>query len=149
MSGSARAGTTSREAPTRTARPDIAHCALSRARPGHLCLPLTIDSHGGRQVGSYPISEFLPGDTPGACRLSVPKFSMSALANSSLIHSDRWSAYLESKGESCRCCGRLSGRDYFPVSAEARPTGAASSGVTRCRAGSLLPTKLDEPIGSA
>jgi len=30
----------------------ITHCALSRARPRHLCLPLTIDSHGGRLSGS-------------------------------------------------------------------------------------------------
>jgi hypothetical protein len=32
-----------REAFTRTIRPDITHCALSRARPIHLCLPLTTD----------------------------------------------------------------------------------------------------------
>jgi hypothetical protein len=37
----------------RTTKPDITHCALSRARSGHLCLPLTIDSHGGRQYGMY------------------------------------------------------------------------------------------------
>lgn len=44
-----RAGTTSREAYVRTAKPDITQCALSRARPGHLCLPLTNDLHGRRQ----------------------------------------------------------------------------------------------------
>jgi hypothetical protein len=42
-----KAGTTSREAPTRTATPDTTHCAFSRTRPEHLCLPLTNDVHGG------------------------------------------------------------------------------------------------------
>ena len=54
MSGSARAGTTRREAPARTTKPDITHCAFSRTRPRHLCSPLTVDSHGGRQYGTLP-----------------------------------------------------------------------------------------------
>jgi hypothetical protein len=53
MSGSARAGTTSREAYVRTTKPDITHCAFSRTRPGHLCSPLTKDSHGRRQYGGF------------------------------------------------------------------------------------------------
>ncbi len=53
MSGSARAGTTRREACMRTTRPDITHCAFSRTRPGHLCSTLTNDSHGCRQYGSF------------------------------------------------------------------------------------------------
>jgi hypothetical protein len=53
MSGSARAGTTSREAPARTTKPDITHCTFSRTRPGHLCSPLTEDSHGRRLYGNF------------------------------------------------------------------------------------------------
>jgi len=48
MSVLRRAGTTSREAPARTTKPGITHCAFSRTRPGHLCPPLTEDSHGPR-----------------------------------------------------------------------------------------------------
>jgi hypothetical protein len=48
-----RAGTTSREAPARMTTPGITHCAFSRTRPGHLCSPLTVDSHGCRQHGSF------------------------------------------------------------------------------------------------
>jgi hypothetical protein len=39
----------------RTAKPDITLCAFSRTRPGHLCRPLTIDSHGSRQYGSLHV----------------------------------------------------------------------------------------------
>jgi hypothetical protein len=44
---------THREAYVRTRKPDIAHCALSRARPGRLCLSLTIHSHGRRPSGTF------------------------------------------------------------------------------------------------
>jgi hypothetical protein len=48
-----RAGTTSREALQRTTRPGVTHCAFSRTRPGHLCSPLTEDSHGCRPFGCF------------------------------------------------------------------------------------------------
>jgi hypothetical protein len=35
--------------------PDTTHCAFSRTRPEHLCLPLTNDLHGGRQPGHWPL----------------------------------------------------------------------------------------------
>src|ERR1039458_7425454 len=53
MSGSARAGTISREAYLRAVNPEALQCALSRARPGHLCFSVDKDLHGGRLFGDY------------------------------------------------------------------------------------------------
>jgi hypothetical protein len=56
-----RAGTTRREAYTRTTKPDITHCAFSRTRPVHLRLPLTTDLHGRRRSGHFsPVPAPLP-----------------------------------------------------------------------------------------
>ena len=60
MSGSARAGTISREAYLRAVNPEALQCALSRARPGYLCFSVDKDLHGCRQTGSNPFWELLP-----------------------------------------------------------------------------------------
>ena len=52
MSGSARAGTISREAQLRAVNPEALQRALSRARPRHLCFSLDKDLHRGRQCRS-------------------------------------------------------------------------------------------------
>jgi hypothetical protein len=61
MSGSARAGTISREAYLRAVNPEALQCALSRARPGHLCFSVDKDLHGCRLFGqNLSIFEFCP-----------------------------------------------------------------------------------------
>ena len=51
MSGSARAGTISREAYLRAVNPEALQRALSRARPGHLCFSIEKNLHGSRLSG--------------------------------------------------------------------------------------------------
>src|ERR1017187_6098761 len=61
MSGSARAGTISREAYLRAVNPEALQCALSRARPGHLCFSVDKDLHGRRQTGQNSIFWVISG----------------------------------------------------------------------------------------
>src|SRR5258705_8117464 len=63
MSGSARAGTISREAYLRVMNPESLQCALSRARHGNLRFSIDKDLHGGRQTAPYsaaPDSDHVP-----------------------------------------------------------------------------------------
>jgi len=53
MSGSARAGTISREAYLRVMNPESLQCALSRARHGNLRFSIDKDLHGCRQTAPY------------------------------------------------------------------------------------------------
>src|ERR1039458_6550921 len=55
MSGSARAGTISREAYLRAVNPEALQCALSRARPGHLCFSVDKDLHGWSPIRTEPL----------------------------------------------------------------------------------------------
>ena len=56
MSGSARAGTISREAYLRAVNPEVLQCALSRARPRYLCFSIDKDLHGCR-LRTEPVRE--------------------------------------------------------------------------------------------
>jgi hypothetical protein len=57
MSGSARAGTISREAYLRAVTPESLECALSRARPGNLRFSIDKDLHGRRPSRSWHLAE--------------------------------------------------------------------------------------------